>query len=73
MANTYSVVNQWGGNDAPWHPGGEWVLGCRGKQGVVAISAKGDGANLNGTMMYAGEGPIGLALVPSVAKVHATA
>lgn len=73
MANTYSVVNQWGGNDAPWHPGGEWVLGCRGKQGVVAISAKGDGANLNGTMMYAGEGPIGLALVPSIAKVHATA
>ena len=71
MANTYSVVNQWGGDHAPWHPGGDWVLGCRGKQGVVAIAAKGDGHGhgLHGTMTYTGEGKIGLALVPSVVKV----
>ena len=69
MANTYSVVNQWGGDHAPWHPGGDWVLGCRGKQGVVAITAKGDGHGLHGTMTYAGEGKIGLALMPSVVKV----
>lgn len=73
MANTYSVVNQWGGADQPWHPGGTWVLGCRGKQGIAAISAKGDVDGLSGTMMYSGEGPIGLKLVPSVVQVLQTA
>ena len=62
MANTYSVVNQWGGNDQPWHPGGTWVLGCRTNQGVVAINAKGNGVEIDGTMTYQGEGPIGLEL-----------
>ncbi|WP_010164645.1 lectin OAA family protein [Sphingomonas sp. PAMC 26617] len=69
MANTYSVVNQWGGSDAPWHPGGTWVLGCRGKQGIAALSAKGDAHGLHGTMLYTGEGSIGLKLAPSVVKV----
>jgi len=62
MANTYSVVNQWGGSDQPWHPGGTWVLGCRTNQGVVAINAKGNGVEIDGTMTYQGEGPIGLEL-----------
>ena len=68
MADTYSVVNQWGGSDAPWHPGGTWVLGCRGTQGVVAIDIASDAKGLQGTMTYAGEGPIGLHLVASVGQ-----
>jgi hypothetical protein len=64
MANTYTVENQWGGSNTPWHPGGQFVLGCRGSQGVVAVQAQGsDGSKLSGTMTYAGEGPIGLNLV----------
>jgi hypothetical protein len=61
MADTYSVENQWGGDSAPWHDGGRWIIGCRGAQGVVGV----DLAEPNGTMTYAGEGPIGLALVAS--------
>ena len=63
MANTYAVENQWGGDHAPWHPGGQFVIGCRGSQGVVAVQAEStDGAILHGVMTYAGEGPIGLTL-----------
>src|SRR5688572_24202382 len=60
MAN-YTVENQWGGNSAPWHPGGTWVLGARSGQNVVAIdiSSPDNGQTFNGTMTYAGEGPIG--------------
>ncbi|OQW45392.1 MAG: hypothetical protein A4S12_12820 [Proteobacteria bacterium SG_bin5] len=68
LSDTYSVANQWGGDQAPWHPGGTWVLGCRGTQLVTAISFTANGANLSGTMNYAGEGPIGLQLVPSVGQ-----
>ncbi|MDD0974280.1 lectin OAA [Pseudomonas fontis] len=59
--NRYEVQNQWGGNDAPWHPGGEWVIGGRDNQSVVALSVKsGDGGkSLDGTNTYAEEGPIG--------------
>ncbi len=61
QSNTYTVENQWGGSSAPWHPGGTWLIGCRGKQGVVAVNVKSDdnGNTLTGTMTYAGEGPIG--------------
>ncbi len=64
MANTYVVENQWGGDSAPWHPGGTFVLGCRGTQGVVSIQATSNdnGASFSGQMTYAGEGPIGLNL-----------
>lgn len=66
MANTYSVANQWGGDQAPWHPGGTWIIGCRGTQGVVAVNATADSSGtFSGQMTYAGEGPIGLTLVPS--------
>jgi len=69
MADTYSVLNQWGGDGAPWHPGGTWVIGCRGTQGVVAIDINNAGGNgLSGTMTYSGEGPIGLNLELSVAE-----
>jgi len=68
MSDTYSIVNQWGGSSAPWHPGGTWVIGCRGPQGIVAVKATGDAKGLNGTMTYAGEGPIGLKLAPSTVK-----
>lgn len=73
MANTYSVVNQWGGKDEPWHPGGTWVLGSRTNQGVVSIQATREGDDLDGQMTYQGEGPIGLELQPSVQKALATA
>ncbi|AFY43382.1 hypothetical protein [Nostoc sp. PCC 7107] len=60
-SDTYKVENQWGGSSAPWNPGGNWILGCRGNQNVVAIDiTSNDGGNtLNGTITYAGEGPIG--------------
>lgn len=70
MADTYAVQNQWGGNDAPWNPGGNWVIGCRGDQGVVAVNVTG-GGGLSGTMTYNGEGPIGLNL--ELASANATA
>ncbi|MES1242719.1 MAG: lectin OAA [Acidobacteriota bacterium] len=56
----YSVQNQWGGNTAPWHPGGTWTLGGRSNQNPVAINiTSGDnGQTFTGTMTYAGEGPI---------------
>jgi len=59
--NRYQVQNQWGGDSAPWHPGGEWVIGGRDDQSVVALSVKSDdgGLTLNGTNTYINEGPIG--------------
>lgn len=60
-ANNYTVENQWGGDKAPWHKGGEFVLGYRADQNMVALDIKSDdgGETLNGTMTYDGEGPIG--------------
>ncbi len=48
----YLVQNQWGGNTAPWHPGGTWVLGCRANQNVVAMDVRSNdgGKTLTGTM-----------------------
>jgi hypothetical protein len=62
VTDTYAMENQWGGSTAPWHPGGAWVIGCRGEQHVVAldIGSSDSGATLQGTMIYSGEGPIGL-------------
>jgi hypothetical protein len=59
--NLYTVQNQWGGNNAPWHPGGEWIIGARDNQNVVAvnITSPDGGKSFNGSMTYAGEGPIG--------------
>ena len=59
--NRYEVQNQWGGNDAPWHPGGEWVIGGRDNQSVVALNVKSNdgGKSLDGTNTYDNEGPIG--------------
>ena len=59
--NTYQVENQWGGDQAPWHPGGTWVIGARDGQNVIAlnVSSSDGGTTLNGTNTYAGEGPIG--------------
>jgi len=60
---TYNVQNQWGGSSAPWNKGGVFVLGARdsNRQNVVAIDVRSTdgGKTLNGTMTYAGEGPIG--------------
>ena len=60
----YTVENQWGGNAAPWHPGGNWVIGCRPTQSVISVHATSHdgGKSFDGTMTYAGEGPIGLKL-----------
>ncbi len=62
MSNrTYNTFNQWGGDTAPWHDGGLWIIGGREGQNVVAlnVSSHDDGSTLVGTMTYAGEGPIG--------------
>lgn len=60
--NNYKVENQWGGNTAPWHPGGVWLIGCRAGQQAVAVNIRSvdGGNNMNGGMTYSGEGPIGL-------------
>jgi hypothetical protein len=60
-ANNYTVQNQWGGSSAPWHPGGNWVIGARCGQGVIMLKVQSDdgGQTLNGQMNYSGEGPIG--------------
>ncbi len=60
-SNNYTVENQWGGSSAPWHPGGQWIIGGRDNQNVVAVNVQSNdgGKTLNGTMTYAGEGPIG--------------
>ena len=58
--NTYVVENQWGGNKAPWHPGGLFLIGGR-DQKCVALKVEGDGKTLEGEMTYEGEGPIGFA------------
>ena len=59
--NLYQVYNQWGGSSAPWNGGGVWIIGGRSGQSVVSlnISSSDNGTTLNGTMTYAGEGPIG--------------
>jgi hypothetical protein len=68
----YATQNQWGGNTAPWHPGGEWVLGCRANQPVVAlqVNSPDGGRTLHGTMTYAGEGPIGVRGILSFADTY---
>lgn len=59
VGNNYTVQNQWGGSNAPWNPAGEWVIGGRQGQNVVAVNVKAlIGNGLDGTMTYAGEGPI---------------
>jgi hypothetical protein len=52
--NTYTVENQWGGDSAPWHPGGTWVIGARDEQRVVQlnVSSSDNGTTLNGDMTY---------------------
>ncbi|NTX14757.1 hypothetical protein HUA76_28595 [Myxococcus sp. CA056] len=59
MSN-YKVQNQWGGSSAPWNPGGNWVIGGREKQNVVAmkVTSNDGGQTLTGSMTYNGEGPI---------------
>ena len=61
MSNSYHGENQWGGVSAPWHDAGNWVIGGRDNQRVIKLDAEShdNGASLNGTMVYAGEGPIG--------------
>lgn len=61
MPLLYQVENQWGGNNAHWHNGGTWVIGCRHNQNIIAINIKSDdgGKTFHGNMTYADEGPIG--------------
>ncbi|NTV99985.1 MAG: hypothetical protein HGA19_01630, partial [Oscillochloris sp.] len=58
---SYAVENQWGGEEAPWHPGGTWEIGSRDNQLVINLdlSSTDGGETLNGTITYVGEGPIG--------------
>ncbi|MEH2233974.1 MAG: lectin ESA-2 [Nostoc sp.] len=60
-SNNYTVENQWGGNTAPWNPGGTWIIGARVGQNVVALNVTSNdgGKTLTGTTTYSGEGPIG--------------
>ena len=58
--NNYEVSNQWGGSSAPWHRGGDMIIGCRDNQRVVRLSfTSSNGQRLTGEMVYQDEGPIG--------------
>lgn len=59
--NSYNAQVQWGGNNAPWHEDGTWVIGARDNQACVAlnVTSSDGGKTLNGTNTYSGEGPIG--------------
>jgi len=59
--NNYQVENQWGGDYAPWHNGGIWVIGYRSGQRVVSMDVESGGSpdSLSGNMTYQAEGPIG--------------
>ena len=58
--NHYTTQNQWGGNSAPWHDGGIWVIGDRPNQNVIKFTAHSsdNGKTLVGSIQYSGEGPI---------------
>ncbi len=60
--NTYRTEVQWGGDAAPWHANGEFVIGGRDNQRCVKIEIESgdDGVSFHGIMVYSGEGPIGL-------------
>ncbi len=58
--NNYEVSNQWGGSSAPWHQGGNMIIGNRNNQNVEKLSfSSKEGERLTGEMTYTGEGPIG--------------
>ncbi len=65
--NVYKVENQWGGKNAAWNPAGQFVIGCRVNQRVVAmkVTSTDNGDHFTGEMTYAGEGPIGFKAVLS--------
>lgn len=58
VSNVYVVENQWGSEDSDWQPGGYWLLGGRGEQRIVGIEVAAVDNSLQGTITYAGEGPI---------------
>lgn len=57
--SNYKVENQWGGSEAEWHPGGNWVIGARTGQNATQLIVDRVQDSLTGTMTYVGEGPIG--------------
>lgn len=58
--DVYAVSNQWGGTSAPWHRGGDMIIGCRHNQPAIQLKfSSSNGSSLNGEMTYLGEGPIG--------------
>jgi hypothetical protein len=61
VGNNYNVQNQWGGDNAPWHDGGVWIIGDRDNQRVVSLKvvSTNGGKTLAGQNTYQNEGPIG--------------
>jgi len=56
--NKYEVDVRWGGDEAPWHGDGVWVIGGREEQRCVALNVSGADEKLDGSNTYEGEGPI---------------
>lgn len=81
MCNNYNTQVQWGGNSAPWHDNGMFVIGGRNPQqaiGLWATSSDG-GKTLNGEMQYDrsaewpdGEGKIGFRATNTGGNTYAT-
>lgn len=72
-ANTYEVENHWGEASTPWHPAGQWIIGMRSGQPIIALNIEStdNGNTLSGTMTYDGEGPIGFQASCSPGDVYA--
>ncbi len=62
MGNTYSVENRWGGDKAPWHNAGLWLIGGRDEQRAELLNVS--ASPLTGKTQYIGEGEISIVLEP---------
>ena len=54
---TYAMQYQWGGNNEPWHPGGNWVIDGDPILSLNVTSSD-NGQNLTGVLQQTGEGGV---------------
>ena len=80
-SNAYNTQVQWGGNSAPWHDNGMFVIGGRDNQRAVGLwaSSSDGGKSFTGEMQYgkserwpSGEGKIGFKATQTVGNTYST-